>query len=59
VLQTVELDRGAFACMLGGLTGSTLFIVAREWRGVTDPAAEERTGQVLALEVEVPHAGRP
>src|SRR5215510_357202 len=29
VLQTVPLDRGAFACMLGGEDGRTLFIVAR------------------------------
>jgi hypothetical protein len=26
---------------------------------VESPSAGERTGQVLALEVEVPHAGRP
>jgi sugar lactone lactonase YvrE len=59
VLQTVELDRGAFACMLGGSEGRTLFIVAREWRGPQIGPDEERTGQILALEVDVPHAGRP
>jgi sugar lactone lactonase YvrE len=59
VLQTVELDRGAFACMLGGSGGSTLFIVAREWRGIGGTQSEERTGQILALDVDVPHAGRP
>jgi sugar lactone lactonase YvrE len=59
VLQTVELDRGAFACMLGGPKGTTLFIVAREWRGPQIGPDEARTGQILALEVDVPHAGRP
>ncbi|MCW2889828.1 MAG: gluconolaconase, partial [Streptosporangiaceae bacterium] len=32
VLQTVNVDRGCFACMLGGQDGKTLFIVAAEWR---------------------------
>jgi sugar lactone lactonase YvrE len=59
VLQTVQLDRGAFACMLGGPEGKTLFIVAREWRGTEIGPDEERTGQILMLEVDVPHAGRP
>jgi sugar lactone lactonase YvrE len=59
VSQTVQLDRGAFACMLGGPEGKTLFIVAREWRGTEIGPDEERTGQILMLEVDVPHAGRP
>jgi sugar lactone lactonase YvrE len=58
-LQTAQLDRGAFACMLGGPDGRSLFIVAREWRGTEIAADEARTGQILALEVDVPHAGRP
>jgi sugar lactone lactonase YvrE len=60
VLQTVELDRGGFACALGGPGKTTLFIVAAEWRGMTEsemvPAG---SGQVLAAEVEVPGAGWP
>jgi sugar lactone lactonase YvrE len=60
VLQTVELDRGGFACALGGPDGTTLFIVAAEWRGMSEsemvPAG---TGQVLATEVDVPGAGWP
>jgi sugar lactone lactonase YvrE len=59
VLGTVQLDRGAFACMLGGPKGTTLFMVAREWRGADLGADEGRTGQILTLEVDVPHAGRP
>jgi hypothetical protein len=30
VLQTIDLDRGCFACMLGGAGGTTLFMVAAE-----------------------------
>ena len=33
VLQTIELDRGCFACMLGGADSKTLFMVATEWKG--------------------------
>src|SRR5206468_3473027 len=35
VLRTIDLDRGAFACALGGPDGTTLFITAAEWRGMT------------------------
>jgi sugar lactone lactonase YvrE len=33
VLQTIDLDRGCFACMLGGADRTTLFLMAAEWRG--------------------------
>jgi sugar lactone lactonase YvrE len=59
VLQTVQLDRGAFACMLGGGDGRKLFIVAREWHGPQALAEEPRTGQVLTVEAPAPHAGWP
>jgi len=60
VLQTVELDRGGFACMLGGPGRTTLFIVAATWKGMTDsePVAPG-SGQVLAVAVDVPGAGWP
>ena len=55
VLQTVGLDRGGFACALGGPHGTTLFIVAAEWRGMTEAEmVPPGSGQVLAVEVEVP-----
>jgi len=57
-LRTVQLDRGAFACALGGAAGTTLFIVAAEWRGMSEMVAPG-SGQVLATEVEVPGAGWP
>jgi sugar lactone lactonase YvrE len=33
VLQTIELDRGCFACALGGAERRTLFMMANEWGG--------------------------
>jgi len=61
VLQTVDLDRGCFACMLGGPGGRTLFMVAAQWRGMDQMAevAKERTGQVLAAPAPAPGAGWP
>jgi len=61
VLQSVNVDRGCFACMLGGPENKTLFIVATEWRGMDKIAevAQARTGKVLTIEAPVPHAGWP
>ena len=60
VLQTVGLDRGGFACALGGPGRSTLFIVAAEWQGMTGPQmVTPGSGQVLATGVDVPGAGWP
>jgi sugar lactone lactonase YvrE len=60
VLQTVDLDRGGFACALGGPNRTTLFIVAAEWRGMTaSQMVPPGSGQVLAVDVDVPGAGWP
>jgi sugar lactone lactonase YvrE len=59
VLQTIELDRGCFACMLGGVDRRTLFLVAREWGGMESTAEGERTGQVLSAPAPAPGAGWP
>ena len=61
VLQTVDADRGCFACMRGGADGRTLFMLAAEWRGMEHlaGAAAERTGKVLAAEAPAPGAGWP
>jgi sugar lactone lactonase YvrE len=60
VLQTVKLDRGGFACALGGPGRSTLFIVAAEWQGMAGPEmVTAGSGQVLATQVDVPGAGWP
>jgi len=60
VLDTVDLDRGGFACVLGGPQRTTLFITAAEWRGMTESQmVTPGSGQVLAVEVDVPGAGWP
>jgi sugar lactone lactonase YvrE len=68
VLQRIELaeNRAPFALMLGGPDRRTLFICTAEWH-LADPAPVNlerlttgpRTGQILALPVEVPGTGRP
>jgi sugar lactone lactonase YvrE len=59
VLQTVELDRGCFACALGGPDRATLFVIASEWNGPDGMFQEPRTGQVLTMDVTAPGAGWP
>jgi sugar lactone lactonase YvrE len=59
VLQTIELDRGCFACMLGGTDRRTLFMVATEWRGTEHMNDGSRTGQVLTVEAPAPGVGWP
>lgn len=56
VLQTIELDRGCFACMLGGVARKTLYVLATEWRGMekVSEAARARTGQLLAMDAPAP-----
>ena len=58
VLQTVELDRGCFACALGGDDGRTLFMVAQEWNGPVSMFQGPRTGQVLTMHASAPAGGR-
>jgi sugar lactone lactonase YvrE len=48
VLQTVELDRGAFSC---ALSDSTLYVVTNEW-----PSGEAPRGQVVAVPAPAPRA---
>ncbi|MFI6845019.1 SMP-30/gluconolactonase/LRE family protein [Kitasatospora sp. NPDC050467] len=55
VVQRVRLDRGCFSCALGGPDGRTLYLTAAEW----PPPEGARTGQVLAVPVDVPGAGGP
>lgn len=60
VLRTVGLDRGGFACVLGGPAGTTLFVAAARWRGMTeDGFVTPGSGQVLTVAVDVPGAGGP
>jgi sugar lactone lactonase YvrE len=60
VLQAIDVDRGCFACVLGGADRKTLFILATEWRGVGhDITGGARSGQVLTFEAPARGAGWP
>jgi sugar lactone lactonase YvrE len=59
VLQTVHLDRGCFACTLGGADGRTLFLMAADFSNAAAMAGAVRTGQVLTVEAPVARAGWP
>lgn len=59
VLQTIHLDRGCFACMLGGADKRTLFLIANDWHGTANMAGGSRMGQVLTAEAPAPGVGWP
>jgi sugar lactone lactonase YvrE len=59
VLQTIELDRGCFACMLGGVNKRTLFMMAAVWDPANMMGGGARTGQVLTVEAPAPGIGWP
>ena len=59
VLQTISVDRGCFACMIGGEDRKTLFIMAAEWHGMDKMIGVPRTGRVLVSAVSVAGAGWP
>jgi sugar lactone lactonase YvrE len=59
-LAVIDLDRGGFACALGGQENRTLFITAAQWGGMTKgQMVAPGSGQVLAVDVAVPGAGWP
>ena len=60
VLQRVQLDRGAFACMLGGPQGTTLFLAAAHWPG--PQRMKDYTGwdgMLVGIRAPAPSAGWP
>jgi len=59
VLDTIELDRGCFACALGGTDGTTLLTVAQEWAGPESMFTGPRSGVVLMAEAPARRAGWP
>ncbi len=61
VLDTIHLDRGGFACMLGGPDRRTLFILTAEWGGAehVETAVARRTGRIYVRDVGTPGAGWP
>ncbi len=58
VLQKIELDRGCFACMLGGEDRRTLFMMAAKWLGPENMTDEPR-GQVLTVAAPASGVGWP
>jgi sugar lactone lactonase YvrE len=56
VLATVELDRGAFACVLSRGDDPHLFVVGQRWGG---PDTSEPSGRVVSFPAPAPGAGRP
>jgi sugar lactone lactonase YvrE len=59
VLQIIQLDRGCFACALGGPDGRTLFVTAAQWRPDLPELVPAGSGQVCTARVTVPGAGWP
>lgn len=59
MLQTVNVDRGCFACMLGGGDRRTLFILAAEWHGFEKMMEGLGSGQVLTVRAPAPGVGWP
>jgi sugar lactone lactonase YvrE len=59
VLETIDVDRGCFACMLGGGNRRTLFMLANVWRGTEHMADRTGAGQVLTVEAPAPGVGWP
>jgi sugar lactone lactonase YvrE len=59
VLQTIELDRGCFACALGGPDRRTLFMLAQVWDGPAGMFAEPYTGQLFATDAPAAGVGFP
>jgi sugar lactone lactonase YvrE/ribosomal protein S18 acetylase RimI-like enzyme len=61
VLQTIDVDRGCFACTLGGADKRTLFLIVTEWRGMEQipEVARARTGRILTIEAPAPGVGWP
>jgi sugar lactone lactonase YvrE len=59
VLQTIELDRGCFACMLCGADRKSLFVMAAEFPPAGWGPDAPCTGQILALDVDVAGGGWP
>ena len=59
VLDAIELDRGCFACALGGTNGTTLFMLAQEWNGPENMFKGPRSGVVLMTQAPAAGAGWP
>lgn len=59
VLGEVQLDRGGFACMLGGPHRRTLYITAARWFGMDRMGEMAGTGRVCSVPAPASGAGWP
>lgn len=59
ILDTINLDQGCFACMLGGKDEKTLFMVTKEWQSVKKTSNTTQTSQVVMTEAPAAGAGWP
>lgn len=59
VLQTIDFDLGAFACILGGPGGRSLYVVIREWRGFESTTDPSPVGRIVVAPAPAPRAGWP
>jgi len=60
VLDRVTLDRGGFACMLGGADGRTLHVVGAHWPGASGLTEQtDWDGAVWSTRAPEPRAGWP
>jgi len=59
ILQTIDLDRGCFACTLGGVDRRTLFLMVASYPPTSWGPEAARTGQVLTSRAPAPGIGWP
>lgn len=58
LLDKIEVDMGAFACMLGGEKGNTLFISTAK-DSQEEICLREKSARIEIIEVNIPRAGLP
>ena len=58
IIDVVDTGAPCYACMLGGADRSTLYMLTAA-NSTAEAASAARTGRVMAVDVEVPGAGRP
>ena len=58
IIDVVDTGSPCYACMLGGADRSTLYMLTAT-NSTAEAASAARTGRVMAVDVEVPGAGRP
>jgi sugar lactone lactonase YvrE len=57
IVEVIDTPDTAYACMLGGEDGTTLFILTSP--SLPTPRLVPGSGKIWSVQVDVPHAGRP